>query len=258
MKVNKYYEFVQSDFEPISSFHMKDDLNQKIWKDFDLNDDVRRNLLKIGNDFYSESDLNADVVDVVLCGSLCNYNWSERYSDYDLHIIIHLKDIDNNPEIAEKICDLSKKIWNLKHDIKIAGYEVEVAIQDETDLKESIKAERMGGVYSLMKDKWIKKPEKKDFVPDEKLIRSKAETVMSQIDELEDNLEKEEYSDFVVKLDTVWKKIKDFRKSGLDSEGGEFSIGNLVFKLLRRNGYTEKVMSMKRKAYDRQFEKKIN
>jgi hypothetical protein len=258
MKINKYYEFVQSDFEPISSFHMKDELNKKIWDGFELDDEIRRNLLRIGNDFYSESDLSADVVDVVLCGSLCNYNWSERYSDYDLHIIINIKEIDDNFEIAEKICDLSKKIWNSKHNIKIAGYEVEVAIQDKDDLKDSIKEERMGGVYSLMKDKWIKKPERKDFIPDEKLIRSKAETIMVQIDDLENNLDTYDYDKFSDKLNSVWKKIKDFRKSGLDSEGGEFSIGNLVFKLLRRNGYTEKVMSMKRKAYDQQFEKKIN
>lgn len=169
-----------------------------------------------------------------------------------------MNDIDDDPETAEKICDLSKKIWNLKHDIKIAGYEVEVAIQDEDDMKESIKAGKMGGVYSLMKDKWIRKPEKKDFVPDEKLIRSKAETVMSQIDELEEQIGEDKYEDFSKKLDSVWKKIKDFRKSGLDSEGGEFSIGNLVFKLLRRNGYSEKVLNMKREAYDRQFEKKEN
>jgi glycerophosphoryl diester phosphodiesterase len=31
----------------------------------------------------------------------------------------------------------------------------------------------MGGVYSLMSDKWIKKPEKVDFEPDEKLIAEK-------------------------------------------------------------------------------------
>jgi hypothetical protein len=258
MRLDKYYEFVQADFEAISSFHIKDELNQKIWGNGDLDDEVRRNLLMIGQDFYAESDLKADVVDVVLCGSLCNYNWSERYSDYDLHVIIHYKDIDDDLELAEKVCDLSKKIWNLKHDIKIAGYEVEVMIQDEDDMKDAIKGGRMGGAYSLMNDKWIRKPERKDFVPDEKLIRSKAETVMSQIDELEEELNEDKYEEFVKKLDGVWKRIKDFRKSGLDSESGEFSIGNLVFKLLRRNGYTDKVMKMKRLAYDRQFEKKQN
>ena len=258
MKLDKYYEFVQADFEAISSFHMKDELNKKIWKDGDLDDEIRRNLLRIGQDFYAESDLEADVIDVVLCGSLCNYNWSERYSDYDLHVIIHYKDIDENYELAEKICDLTKKLWNLKHDIKIAGYEVEVMIQDEDDMNEAIKGGRMGGVYSLMKDKWIRKPERKDFVPDEKLIRSKAETVMSQVDELEEQIHEDKYEDFVKKLDAVWKRIKDFRKSGLESESGEFSIGNLVFKLLRRNGYLDSVMKMKREAYDKQFEKKDN
>ena len=258
MKLDKYYEFVQADFEAISSFHIKDELNKKIWKDGDLDDEIRRNLLRIGQDFYAESDLEADVIDVVLCGSLCNYNWSERYSDYDLHVIIHYKDIDENYELAEKICDLTKKLWNLKHDIKIAGYEVEVMIQDEDDMNEAIKGGRMGGVYSLMKDKWIRKPERKDFVPDEKLIRSKAETVMSQVDELEEQIHEDKYEDFVKKLDAVWKRIKDFRKSGLESESGEFSIGNLVFKLLRRNGYLDSVMKMKREAYDKQFEKKDN
>ena len=258
MRLDKYYEFVQADFEAISSFHMKDELNQKIWKDGDLDDEIRRNLLRIGQDFYAESDLEAGVIDVVLCGSLCNYNWSERYSDYDLHVIIHYKDIDENYELAEKICDLTKKLWNLKHDIKIAGYEVEVMIQDEDDMNDAIKGGRMGGVYSLMKDKWIRKPERKDFVPDEKLIRSKAETVMSQVDELEEQIHEDKYEDFVKKLDAVWKRIKDFRKSGLESESGEFSIGNLVFKLLRRNGYLDSVMKMKREAYDKQFEKKDN
>lgn len=258
MKLDKYYEFVQADFEAISSFHMKDELNKKIWEGDELDDEVRRNLLRIGQDFYSESDLEADVLDVVLCGSLCNYNWSERYSDYDLHVIIHYKDIDENYELAEKICDLTKKLWNLKHDIKIAGYEVEVMIQDEDDMNDAIKGGRMGGVYSLMKDKWIRKPERKDFVPDEKLIRSKAETVMSQVDELEEQIHEDKYEDFSRKLDAVWKRIKDFRKSGLESESGEFSIGNLVFKLLRRNGYLDSVMKMKREAYDKQFEKKDN
>jgi hypothetical protein len=55
------------------------------------------------------------------------------------------------------------------------------------------------------------------------------------------------------KIKKIWKKIKTYRQSGLDSESGEFSLGNLVFKLLRRNGYIGKVMALKRKLYDKQF-----
>ena len=253
MKLNKFLEFVQDDFEPIKSFYLKDKLNDKVWDEFDLNDDIREKLLKIGTDFFEGTDIKTDVIDLVLCGSLCNYNWSERYSDYDLHIIVDLKDIDDDVELAEKLCDYAKKMWNSQHDIKIKGYEVEVAIQDEDDMKAGIKAGRMGGVFSLMKNEWIKKPQKVEFEPDEKLIRMKAETVMESIDDLETQVEEDKYEHFKEKIDKVWKKVKDFRKSGLESESGEFSIGNLVFKLLRRNGYVGKVVKMKNKAYDKQF-----
>ena len=248
--MKKYFEFVQDDFEPIKSFYLKDNLNDKVWNKFELNRDIREKLLKIGQDFFDETEIKTDVIDIVLCGSLCNYNWSERYSDYDLHIIVNMKDIDDDIELAEKLCDYAKKMWNTKHDIKIEGYDVEVAIQDSEELQNSVRDGRMGGVYSLLNDQWIKKPQKVEFEPDEKLIRMKAETVMSSVDELD---VEEEYAEFKEKIDKVWKKIKDFRKSGLESEGGEFSVGNLVFKLLRRNGYIQKVIEMKNKSYDKQF-----
>ena len=253
MKVNKYFEFVQADFEPVKSFHIKDELNPKLWDKFELDEEIRRNLLQIGQDFFDGSNIHTDVVDIVLCGSLCNYNWSEKYSDYDLHIIVDQTDIDDDPELAETVCDLAKKIWNSQHDIKISGYEVEVAIQDKKDLKNGIKTGRMGGVFSLMNNEWVKKPVKADFEPDEKVIRKKAEPVMEQIDELEEQVNEDKYQDFKEKLDKVWEKVKDFRKSGLESESGEYSTGNLVFKLLRRNGYINKVMEMKHKSYDKQF-----
>ena len=230
--MKKYFEFVQDDFEPIKSFYLKDNLNDKVWNKFELNRDIREKLLKIGQDFFDETEIKTDVIDIVLCGSLCNYNWSERYSDYDLHIIVNMKDIDDDIELAEKLCDYAKKMWNTKHDIKIEGYDVEVAIQDSEELQNSVRDGRMGGVYSLLHDQWIKKPQKVEFEPDEKLIRMKSETVMESIDNLESEIEEDKYENFKDKVDKVWKKIKDFRKSGLESESGEFSIGNLVFKLL--------------------------
>jgi hypothetical protein len=56
----------------------------------------------------------------------------------------------------------------------------------------------------------------------------------------------------IKKVGKVWDKIKNYRKSGLEEEGGEFSI-NLVFKLLRRNNYI-KDNGLKRSAYDKQFD----
>jgi hypothetical protein len=74
------------------------------------------------------------------------------------------------------------------------------------------------------------------------------------VDDIESQLEEDKSEAFLNKIDKVWKKIKTYRQSGLDSESGEYSTGNLVFKLLRRNGYIPKIMKLKRLAYDKQFE----
>ena len=253
MKLVKYFEFNQQDLEPIKSFYLKDELNPKLWDDFKLDDEIREQLLTIAQDFYEKVELSADVVDIVLAGSLCNYNWSEKYSDYDLHVIIDFDDVDDNFELVEKACDYAKKVWNAQHDIKIKGYEVEIAIQDNDDLDKAIEGGRMGGVFSLLKDKWIKRPEMADFEPDEKLISEKAKTIMMNVDDIEEESEEDNYDAFDEKISKVWKKIKDYRQSGLESESGEYSVGNLVFKLLRRNGYIGKIMELKRKVYDNQF-----
>lgn len=252
MGLYKFFEFKEVDMDPVKSFHLKDELNPDVWDKSDINSEVREKLLKIGEDFYASTDLEAEVIDIVLCGSLCNYNWDKKYSDYDLHIIINYEDINEDIKLVEKLCDLSKKLWNEQHDIKVKGYEVEVAIQDNGVLKMAIKNGRMGGVYSLLNDKWVKKPEKVEFEPDEDLIREKSKSIMMEVDDI---LEKsdEKYPKIKEKIKKVWDKIKTLRERSL-SEEGEFGIGNLVFKMLRRNNYLGKIMDLKRNSYDKQFE----
>jgi len=248
MKHLKYFEFVQNDFEPIKSFHLKDELNPKIWDGQELKADVREQLLTIAQDFYNTTDLKAKIKDVILTGSLANYNWSEKYSDYDLHILIDFKEVNEDEELVKKFVDAVKNIWNKEYDITIEGYEVEVYIQDVKELH------RSSGVYSILNNRWNVEPVRAEFEPDELEIREKAKTVMMLVDDLEDDVDKDEYDEFIKKIKKVWDKVKRYRKSGLESEGGEFSTGNLVFKLLRRNGYIGKILDMRKKSYQNQFD----
>ncbi len=247
MKLIKYFEFNQGDLDAVKSFRIKDELNPKIWTDFEINSEVREDLLKIAQDFYGSTDLQADVDDIILTGSLSNYNWSEKYSDYDLHILINFTQVNESVELVKKYADSVKKIWNDAHDIKIKGYEVEVYIQDVSEPHTST------GVFSLLNNKWKVKPERVEFEPDEDMIEEKGKSVMMLVDDLEEEVDEDKYESFLEKLQKVWDKVKNYRKSGLESEGGELSLGNLVFKLLRRNGYIEKIMKLKKKSYDKQF-----
>jgi len=247
MKLVKYFEFNQQDLEASKSFRVKDELNPKIWDDFKIDDEVREDLLKIAQDFYASTDLEADVEDIVLTGSLANYNWSEKYSDYDLHILIDFTNVNDAVELVKKYVDSAKSVWNKEHDIKIKGYEVEVYIQDVSEPHKST------GVFSLLNNKWNVKPEEFDFEPDEDMIAEKGKSVMMMVDDLEEQVDEDKYDTFIEKVQKVWEKVKNYRKSGLESEGGELSMGNLVFKFLRRNGYVGKIIDLKRKSYDNQF-----
>jgi len=247
MKLVKYFEFNQQDLEASKSFRVKDELNPKIWDDFKIDDEVREDLLKIAQDFYASTDLEADVDDIILTGSLANYNWSEKYSDYDLHILIDFTQVNDVVDLVKKYVDSAKSIWNKEHDIKIKGYEVEVYIQDVSEPHKST------GVFSLLNNKWNVKPEQFDFEPDEDMIAEKGKSVMMMVDELEEEVDEDKYDSFIEKVKKVWEKVKNYRKSGLESEGGELSMGNLVFKFLRRNGYIGKIIELKRKSYDNQF-----
>ena len=73
----------------LSSFKPQKELNPKIWVKGLLNSRVRLRLLDIADDFINTLPISHSLVDdIILTGSLANYNWS-RYSDFDLHILLY-------------------------------------------------------------------------------------------------------------------------------------------------------------------------
>ena len=49
--------------------------------------------------------------------------------------------------------------------------------------------------------------------------------------------------------DAIMERLKRYRKSGLET-GGIYSVENLVFKVLRRNDYLEKLSNVRSDSYD--------
>jgi len=240
--IKKYFEFLDNRFDPIDSFHLHDELNSEIWKDDMLDNNTRQELFKIAEDYFNSLEIDILMKDVILTGSLCGYNYS-KYSDFDLHIIV---DIDT--PMLKKYLDYSKKLWNIQHNIHIKGYDVEVYCQDSNEKHTS------NGQYSLLNNKWIKHPDKQDVSIDQESIKDKSELLMDMIDDIENQYNiGAEYENLQQSIKNVWKKITDNRKAGLEKEG-ELSVENLVFKLLRRNGYIKKILDLKIRIYDEQFE----
>lgn len=240
-------EYSKNDENIVNSFRTKDTLSQDIFTekngDFVMIDEVREKLLQVVDNFIESLGIEFFIHDITLTGSLSNYNWSE-YSDVDLHILVNMQEIggDNNKSdtiqtIIKQFFDSKKNLWNEKHNIKIKNYDVEVYIQDINEPHLS------SGVYSILNNKWIVEPLKETPKIDDQKILEKGDEFMNKIDKL---CNSESNSETISKIDTLRKKLKKFRQSGLES-GGEYSYENLTFKLLRRNGYINKLMELKNK-----------
>ena len=227
------------DNEILKSFEPQEELNPKIWEkkgsEYKMNPKVREKLLEVTNLFIDSLGIDIIMTDIIMIGSLTNYNWS-KFSDIDLHVVLNYSQFpDNTKDLYVEYFDLKKIIFNQKHDIKMFGYDVECFVQDETETTFS------SGIYSVLFDMWVNEPEKVSTKSvDKKLVKEKSKQWMRIIDGVVDNI-KDEGPDEIKSIVKKYKeKLKKFRNCGLEKDG-EMSVENLVFKLLRRNGYIEKL-----------------
>lgn len=238
----------------LNSFSVKQSLNPKIWENADNPNDavmvpkVRKALLKIAEKFIDYLGDEVFVEDIVLTGSLANYNWSE-FSDFDLHIIVDLQQYEDESELYKELFNLKKQVFNDKHNIKIFGYDVELYAQDSEE------PHFASGVYSVMNDEWLTKPKKFQNEIDKVVLKKKIDNWTEKIDKV---LDSEESEKDLKSIESIKEKLKDYRKSGLEKDG-ELSYENLVFKFLRRSGHIQKLFDTSNKAIDKELsvERKI-
>jgi predicted nucleotidyltransferase len=213
-----------------------DTLNPNIWDNLKLKPEIKEKLLQIGKDFYADTETDAPLKDVLFVGSLANYNWSDT-SDFDVHVVIDFKDVDENVELVEKLVNALKSKWNDEHDIHVKQHNVEVYIQDVN------KENRSTGVYSLMQDKWLSEPQKENIEIDKEKIQEKYNDFVRKINSA---LKAQD----IDKLKSIVKDVYDMRQAGLD-KSGELSTENLVFKILRNRNYIEKLKQEIINLYDK-------
>lgn len=238
------------DSELLKSFEPQKDLNPKVWEgkkeEPKMKSEIRERLLEIAYEFIDFLDIDIVVSDIILTGSLSNYNWS-KYSDFDLHIVTNFQQYNENQvELYEKLFNLKKMLFNQKHDIDIKGYEVELYVQNETESHFS------SGVYSVLFDDWANVPKKEDVSVDKELIKEKAKQWMNIIDDLLDAIKDDDISTAKKTIQKYKDKLKKYRTCGLENDG-EYSTENLVFKILRRNGYIEKLHDFTTKIIDKKL-----
>jgi hypothetical protein len=207
---------------------------------------VRERLLEIAYEFIEFLGVDVIISDVVMTGSLANYNWSQ-YSDVDLHLIADFEQFSEKElPLYEELFKLKKTLFNDKHNIKIYGYDVELYIQND------VEAHFSSGEYSILFDEWKTKPKKEKVKIDIELIKNKSQHWMKIIDEVIDNSDDKSIDSGMESLDKVKDQLQKYRTAGLE-DGGEMSDENLVFKVLRRNGYIQKLFDFQNEYQDKKL-----
>lgn len=238
-----------------AGLHPKAFMNEDIWKNNKMDIFVRRQLLQIAKHFLESFDVSDfRVRDIVMTGSLANYNWNENNSDIDLHIIVDFNDIDSNTKLVSAFFDELRTNWNAKHKgINVYGYPVEMYVQDASETHSS------SGVYSILDDKWVVEPsiEKMSASIDDDSVYDLANDFMERIDDLEeryglaaDGMSGESMEDISRDASEIYKEIKNTRRTEAGTPSFELSTGNLAFKVLRRNGYIGKLIDIMTNSYD--------
>jgi len=237
-------ELVDPDSIDLSSFAVKETLNPRIWRADRLLPEIKEKLIKIANDFFESLELpDVELKDITFTGSLANFTWSQ-FSDIDLHLIVDFGEIDKNMDLVKNWLDQARSVWNSNHDIEIGGHEVEIYVQNESESHVST------GVYSVFGDHWLTKPDKDKPTVNWKEVQEKTASLMNEIDEVSVKFTAGDHQSALDYADRLKEKIRKFRKGGLE-KGGEFSVENIAFKSLRRNGYLEKLSNLKDSAYDK-------
>mgnify|MGYP003636676926 FL=1 len=225
-------------------FNAREKLNTDIWDDNVLKDEVRERLLEIAEEFVKFINVElemSDIEDIIFTGSLANYNYT-KFSDIDVHVLFNFKNFDENEELTKEYLMSKKYIWNIAHKILIKGYEVELYPQNTSETHHST------GVYSIMNNEWVKKP----LLPSDVWSKVNIDDIKNKYGEISTSIERLEESPNIDEIDELKRKIKRMRQGGLE-KGGEYSIENLTFKVLRRTGYLNRLFKLRREEYDKRF-----
>jgi hypothetical protein len=142
-------------------------------------------------------------------------------------------------EQERELFNAKKALWAEQHDITIRGLPVECYVQGDAEEHHST------GVYSLADNKWIVTPKKVKPKIDDAAVTAKADAVIHI-------LELALISQDLEKLRAAKDRITKMRKAGL-ARAGEWSVENLVFKLLRNMGLIDKLSERILELEDREL-----
>ena len=195
-------------------------LNPKIWDHDHLKPDVRGALLRMAEDFLAFVEVPVAVKDIVITGGNVNFTYTKD-SDIDLHIVADFDSVRCERETAE-LFDSKRLLYKRQHQLEIYGIPVELYIEDHRTPGVT------AGMFSVSQDEWLRRPSR--VVP--KINSAELEHWVAVWQKI---LQRATMTGDLQTCRKALKLLRTYRKKGLATSAGEFSMPNLVYKSLRND-----------------------
>lgn len=168
--------------------------------------------------------------DLTIVGSMANYNYGKA-SDIDLHLVTDFSQYPADRKFLTDYFNSKRDMFNYTNSFNLFGHPVEVSVEDAGAKTYS------KGRYSLTKGVWLNKPvfDEKFELPDV----TRSQTYVELKKSLDECLAKNDFK----KITPLFQQIYALRQEGL-AQGGEFSVGNSIFRQLRNEGYLKKLIDL--------------
>lgn len=218
-----------------SAVQFHKELNPKLWHNQRLKPAVRYKLLKTAQHFIEFIDIPELLLkDITVSGSNAAYSYTPQ-SDLDLHLVVNIP--EERAALLKPLFDAKKNQYNFIHDVKIKDVDVEVYVQPADQKHHSL------GIYSVLDDRWISEPTMGNVKINDSDVKDKVDSYLSKVMQAltSDNLEQ---------VKAVQDEISKIRKAGLE-QGGEFSVENVAFKILRSKGFIDQLRQHVYKLQDK-------
>jgi hypothetical protein len=226
-------EFTEGIVDSAVQFHKE--LNPLLWRGSVLKSQVRYKLLQIAKHFIDFIDIPELLLkDVTISGSNAAYSYTAQ-SDIDLHLIVTVP--QERELLLKPLYDAKKNQYNYVHDIKIKGIDVEVYVQPEDQKHHSL------GIYSVLDNKWVSEPTMATIKIDDGDVEAKVENYLNKVMQALT-------TDDIDEAKEMYQEIRKLRQSGLE-QGGEFSVENVAFKVLRAKGFIQQLQQHIDKLQDK-------
>jgi hypothetical protein len=222
-----FFEFA----EPIGNHAT---LNPRLWDGDTLKSHVRGALLRIAQDFLDFVEVPVAVLDITVAGGNANYTYTNK-SDLDLHIIADFGKIHCDREVAE-LFDTKRLLYKKEYTIEIDGIPVELYIEDHRE-------PAVSSSYSVSHNRWIKEPRKDIPQYDQKQLKHMVK-VWKEV------LANAIHTGDLQTCRTAVQLLRTYRRQGLRTPDGEFSIPNLVYKSLRNDSTLEGIITLINRLHD--------